>query len=69
MARANAEVKETPAKAVPALSEDVRLECRRFPPGTAARIDAAKGKFESRANFFREAVERELARREEQRGA
>ena len=36
----------------------------RFPGGTLERVDAVLRKKEKRAEFFREAVERELARRE-----
>ena len=36
----------------------------RFPGGTLERVDAALRKKEKRAEFFREAVERELKRRE-----
>lgn len=36
----------------------------RFPEGTLARIDAALFEDEGRADFIREAVERELKRRE-----
>ena len=36
----------------------------RFPEGTFARINAVLGKTEDRTDFIREAVERELARRE-----
>jgi hypothetical protein len=36
----------------------------RFPGGTLARIDAACAQGEKRSDFIREAVERELARRE-----
>jgi metal-responsive CopG/Arc/MetJ family transcriptional regulator len=36
----------------------------RFPGGTLERVDAVLRKKEKRAEFFREAVERELRRRE-----
>jgi hypothetical protein len=36
----------------------------RFAEGTFARIDAVKGEKEDRTDFIREAVERELKRRE-----
>lgn len=36
----------------------------RFPEGTLARIDELLGAREKRADFIREAVEREIARRE-----
>jgi hypothetical protein len=36
----------------------------RFPEGTLARIDALLGPKEKRSNFIREAVEREIRRRE-----
>lgn len=36
----------------------------RFPSGTLARIDAALGEKEKRSDFIREAVERELDRRQ-----
>ena len=36
----------------------------RFPAGTLARIDALLGDREKRSDFIREAVERELGRRE-----
>jgi hypothetical protein len=36
----------------------------RFPQGTLARIDAALSAGEARSDFIREAVERELKRRE-----
>jgi hypothetical protein len=36
----------------------------RFPLGTLARIDAALGDDEKRADFIRKAVERELERRQ-----
>ena len=36
----------------------------RFPAGTLARIDAALGEREKRAEFLREAIERELKRRQ-----
>jgi hypothetical protein len=36
----------------------------RFPLGTLARVDAALAKGEARSDFIREAVERELERRE-----
>ena len=40
----------------------------RFPRGTLARVDAALRKKEKRAEFLREAVERELRRREGKSG-
>jgi hypothetical protein len=36
----------------------------RFAKGTIARIDAVRGEEEDRTDFIREAVERELKRRE-----
>ena len=36
----------------------------RFPEGTLERIDAVRGPLEDRADLIREAVERELKRRE-----
>jgi hypothetical protein len=36
----------------------------RFPEGTFARIDAVRDESEDRTDFVREAVERELKRRE-----
>lgn len=36
----------------------------RFPEGTLSRIDELLGPREKRADFIREAVEREIARRE-----
>jgi len=39
----------------------------RFPAGTLARVDAALDEGEKRADLIREAVERELKRREKQR--
>lgn len=39
----------------------------RFPEGTLARIDEALSEDEGRADFIREAVERELKRRERHR--
>lgn len=39
----------------------------RFPAGTLARIDAVLDEDEGRADLIREAVERELKRRERQR--
>lgn len=38
----------------------------RFPAGTLARVDAACSEKEKRSDFIREAVERELKRREKQ---
>jgi len=39
----------------------------RFADGTLARIDAALGEKEKRSDFIRQAVERELDRRESER--
>jgi hypothetical protein len=39
----------------------------RFPAGTLERMDAVLGKGEKRADLIREAVERELKRRERHR--
>jgi hypothetical protein len=67
MPRVNAEAKETPVAPAPKVTAaiGVRLECRRFPPGTKERIDAALEKHETFARFFRSAVEHELTRREQ----
>lgn len=40
----------------------------RFPEGTFARIDAVRDDSEDRTDFVREAVERELRRRERRHG-
>jgi metal-responsive CopG/Arc/MetJ family transcriptional regulator len=40
-----------------------------FPEGTLARIEALRGPYEDRTEFFREAVERELQRREKAHSA
>ena len=40
----------------------------RFPEGTFDRIDAVRDESEDRTDFVREAVERELKRRERHRG-
>ncbi|MGS1095872.1 YlcI/YnfO family protein [Aquamicrobium terrae] len=39
----------------------------RFPEGTLARIDAVLAEKEKRSDFVREAVERELERREQEK--
>lgn len=39
-----------------------------YPPGTFERIEQVLGETEDRTDFFREAVERELKRRERRRG-
>lgn len=39
----------------------------RFPSGTLARMDAVLAKGENRTDFLRDAVEREIKRRERQR--
>lgn len=39
----------------------------RFPPGTKARIDAVLVPPETRADFLRQALDRELKRRERQK--